>query len=198
MTTTTPPLTLEATSPAYLEARADATAARKALRGRQHVPAGMVSANADHAQEVREKQRTGTGRLVTNTYAHQNGAGGFEVIYHARCDCLDTDSPCVCDPLATPYSDEEISAAEMAVTKAETALATAETKLAGVAPTIDVFENARRQNAPYVWWPQDRSRDPRTHRWQGQPLTAEEVAGMGPHSLRRAITTGAVLEVPGQ
>ncbi len=100
------------------------------------------------------------------------------------------------DPRVPPYSADAIAASVEAVTKAQEAVADAAATLAATDPAFDAFDAARAVGARFCWWPQETNRDPRRFHYQGQPLTDAEVTGLGPHSLRRAITNGAILEVP--
>jgi hypothetical protein len=194
--TDTKMMELPTKSPAYLTAQADLKDARTDLRRLSGVPAGMVSRNADHAAEVAEKSRTGAGPLITNGQALRRGTGsGFEIVYR-RCSCDGFEPECFHDPTESPYTAADIAKAEKAVKAAEKAVAEYAATLAETPAAFDAFANAREAGAMYVWWPQDIHRDPRKFHYRGQPLTADELTNLGPHSLRRAITNGAVIEVP--
>jgi hypothetical protein len=187
-------LTLDVKTPGYLIAQADLASARTTLRRLERQPGDMVSRNAENFAEVTAADRSGHTLKTTGQIVDRGNGSGFEVIRKA-CAC-DGTTTCRHDPRVPPYSSDDIAAAEKAVVKAEKALEKAAATLADTPSSFDAFANARESNSRFVWWPQDRDRDPRRFRFRGQPITDDEVAGMGPHSLRRAITLGAILEVP--
>lgn len=189
-------LTLDAIAPAYLEARADAAEARRKLRGLQLVSKSMASQNTDHAAEVAAADRTGNA-LITNGQAARRGSGsGCEVIYRACSHSGFPPDECECDPRTPPFSDADIRDAEKAINDAEEALKAAETTLDATPSSFDAFAAAREAGATHVWWPMDRNVDPRLRRYQGQPVTVEEVQALGAHAMNRGVQAGGIIEVP--
>ena len=183
---------LKAVDPAYLEAKTDTDAARTAHRRAKARAEIMESKNVKHAEEV---ARNSDGRLATNGQILRFGSGsGFDVIY-SRCRCDGVEQECTHDPREAPYSAADLKAAGKAIGKAEKALEAAETNLAATPHALDAFTNARDNGAEYVWWPLVKFVDPRRQRWQGQPVTTEELAALGPHGLRHGIADGSIIEV---
>lgn len=192
MTSKTKP-TLDATSPAWLAAKADVAAARGALRSAEGGVEFREGANERHAEEVAKARRHDENvPLITSTQAAEY-TGGRAVVIYPR--CRNDGHLCDHDAADPPFTAADFKAARNAVTAAEGALTKAEKHLADTAPYFDAAAGAVDQDARFVWWPQNRLVDPRRFRWQGQPVTDEELAALGVHELRRLISAGAVIEV---
>jgi hypothetical protein len=186
-------MTLPTVSPDYLIVRSDTDMARKTLRSAKARLEIMESRNDEHAHEVRNS-RSGS-PLITNGQALRRGSGsGFEVI-HKRCRCDGFPEECTHDPREAPHSDADVAAAEKAITTAEKTLEAEEANLSETPHAFDAFANAREAGSRYVFWPLAKFVDPRRQRWQGQPVTDEDLAALGPHGLRQALTAGDLIEV---
>jgi len=193
MTTETTP-TLSALRPEYLKAKVAIESARKALKAAEARPEIMTSRNRQHATEVTEIRRTSSGRLITNQQAHsRGGAYGASVVYRTRCRADGHD--CRHDPTEQPFADDEIEEAEKQITTAQRALTKATKALDAADPTLDVVAAAQQAGARFVWWPASRFLDPRKFRYRGLPITADELAEVGPIELQRLITAGEIVDV---
>lgn len=186
---------LETHTPEYLAAKIDTDEARKRLRGARNRFDIMGSANESHATEVSVKSRSGLPFLTVGQTRLRGNGSGYETIYRrCRCDGFPPDA-CNHDPRESPHSETDLKDAETAISEAETGLAAAETKLASIEPSFDCLAAAREAGALYVWWPTDTFRDPRKHKWRGQPISDADVVKSGPQELRRMLNAGAIVEV---
>jgi len=195
---TTKTMTLEALSKEYLIARVDVAEARAAVKSAKGRVEIWEAKNAGHAKEVAEKRREssypGGPRFRTNQQVSMIGSGsGYEVIY-SRCRHTG-DERCAHEATASPFTEDDIATGRKQITAAEKRLTKAETRLAGTLPTFDVVVEARKQGSRFVWWPASRFLDPRKFRYRGLPITADELAEVGPIELQRLITAGEIVDV---
>ena len=197
MTSTT--MTLSALTPAYLTARVRVAAARQAVKNAEGRPEMMRAKNADHAAEVaeirRESRYPGGPRFLTAAQALARGSGsGYEIVYK-RCSTHD-DHKCEHDPTDPPFTDDKIAEAEKQITAAKRALAKAGKRLAEEPPDFDVIGSAQQAGSRFVWWPPNRFADPTKQRYQGQPITDDELAELGVFELQRQVNLGQIVEIP--
>jgi hypothetical protein len=187
--------TLSSHSPEYLMATADRASAVKLVNARRQISKWMVGQNASHAEEVKEKSRSGL-PMKTNSQVLAYGSGsGFEII-HRRCNCDRGTAVCEHDPRTSPFDAEALEKAHGQLLEAEEALVEADRVLDETNPTFDVFAAARAAGAKWVWWPEAQRRDPRLYRYRGKPVTDDEVATVGVLELQRQVRMGRVVEVP--
>lgn len=188
-------LGIRARTPEYLAAKHEAGEARKAARAAENRLEWMTGENERHADEVAVAERWGYDRLVTNQQAAVFTGGAATVVYRTRCRADGHD--CDHDPRESPYSDTELHAAAAAIAKTKRQLTKAEKALADLeGSSFDVAEAVRDSDGPpFAWWPDEVFPDPSKRRWQGKPLTADEVDALGPLELQRLLAAGGVIEV---
>jgi len=190
---------LEALAPAYLSARVERDAARKAATSARGRAEAMVDKNRRHAAEVARGERDGYGApMVTNAYTQIHGGSGVTVVY-SRCR---HDDPTTCDHDArsSPWSEDQITDAYAAADTADELAAAAVDRfhdLEGDSASFDVAAVALAAGARFVWWPPDRFVNPTRAQYRGQIVTAAELDLIGPFELRRLINSGGVVEVMG-
>jgi hypothetical protein len=186
---------LETLTPEFLVAKIDTDHARKRLRGARNRFQQMGSVNERHATEVSVKSRSGLPMLTNGQTRLRGNGSGTETIYtRCRCDGFPPDA-CSHDPREAPFSETDLKDAEAAIGEAETGLAAAETKLAATDPSFDCLAAARESGNLFVWWPLQKTVDPRLRHWRGQPISDADVVASGPHELRRMLNAGAIVEV---
>lgn len=184
--------TLDATSPKWLAARVDVQTARDNLREAENLADGMTWANGRHADEVAEKTRFHDGTLITSSVAQVFTGTNAELIYSR---CRNDGHQCTHDAREAPWSAADLAAAAKRVTARAADLADAEATLADTPSHYDAALEARKAGSRHVWWPANRNVDPRRYRYQGQPITAEELATLGVAKVRRLLVSGDILEV---
>jgi hypothetical protein len=186
---------LETLTPEFLAAKIDTDHARKRLRQARVRFGNMGSVNASHATEVNVKSRSGLPMLTQGqTRLRGHGSGTETICTRCQCDGFPPDA-CSHDPRESPYSETDLEEAETAIAEAETRLAATEARLASIEPSFDCLAAAREAGALYVWWRTDMFRDPRKHKWRGQPVSDADVVAAGPRELRRMLNAGAIVGV---
>jgi len=190
---------LEALTRAYLIARVERDAARKAATSARGRAEAMVDRNAKHAAEIVRAERESYGeKFVTNAAVQVRGTGsGVRVIY-SRCK-HDDPADCTHDARSSPWSEDQIADAYTAADAAARVAVTAAADFQSLedSATFNVADAAADAGARFAWWPDQRFVDPRRYRYRGQPISAAELDLIGPFELRRLINSGGVLEVTG-
>ena len=188
-------LGIRARTPEYLLSKVEAAEARNAVKNAQGRVEWMESRSATHTEQLAKADRSGYTNVLTNQQARQWTGGGATVIYATRCEADGHD--CEHDPRAAPYSDTDLRSAIFAIGQAERRLANAEKALAAAeeSSSLDVAEACRQAGTRYAWWPDEVFPDPTKRRYQGQPITADELDALGPFELQRQVASGHVLEI---